>query len=319
MDRLAIGLSGLCLVHCLASAIVVAMLASAGGLLVSPAIHEIGLFIAILLGVDRARPRSDGGIELHDALRRGRPRPRRHGGRAHHAAFHGRDCLYDRRSADPRARPRSQPQGSDVRPLRRRARLVWRPASFYSDAMARNFPFGIGIRASPRGGNSGHEDRSARTSPAAAGAATLFPASRASAVPAPLSPLHKAMDRLGDRRTLDRVRLLSWQGEALVHDGGRQLRLGVSTMVVPFSWRPGRRAGRSLRAGRRPGRHDPRIRAAAGSSRGRDQRAPSRSPRPARAGAIRNLRDDASRPARQETRQSAAPPRPEGALDVLRV
>ena len=50
MDRLAIGLSGLCLVHCLASAIVVAMLASAGGLLVSPAIHEIGLFIAILLG-----------------------------------------------------------------------------------------------------------------------------------------------------------------------------------------------------------------------------------------------------------------------------
>ena len=50
MDRLAIGVSGLCLVHCLASAIVVAMLASAGGLLVSPAIHEIGLLIAILLG-----------------------------------------------------------------------------------------------------------------------------------------------------------------------------------------------------------------------------------------------------------------------------
>jgi hypothetical protein len=50
MDRLAIGLSGLCLVHCLASAIVIAMLASAGGLLVSPAIHEIGLLIAILLG-----------------------------------------------------------------------------------------------------------------------------------------------------------------------------------------------------------------------------------------------------------------------------
>lgn len=50
MDRLAIGLSGLCLVHCLASAIVVAMLASAGGLLVSPVIHEAGLLIAILLG-----------------------------------------------------------------------------------------------------------------------------------------------------------------------------------------------------------------------------------------------------------------------------
>ena len=51
MDRLAIGLSGLCLVHCLASAIFVAMLASAGGLLLHPAIHEVGLVIAIALGV----------------------------------------------------------------------------------------------------------------------------------------------------------------------------------------------------------------------------------------------------------------------------
>ena len=47
MDRLAIGLSGLCLVHCLASAVFVAMLASAGGLLLHPAIHEVGLFVAI--------------------------------------------------------------------------------------------------------------------------------------------------------------------------------------------------------------------------------------------------------------------------------
>jgi hypothetical protein len=51
MDRLAIGLSGLCLVHCLASAIFVAMLASAGGLLLHPAIHEVGLMIAIGLGI----------------------------------------------------------------------------------------------------------------------------------------------------------------------------------------------------------------------------------------------------------------------------
>jgi hypothetical protein len=51
MDRLAIGLSGLCLVHCLASSIVLALLASAGGLLVSPVIHEVGLSIAILLGI----------------------------------------------------------------------------------------------------------------------------------------------------------------------------------------------------------------------------------------------------------------------------
>ena len=51
MDRLAIGLSGLCLVHCLASAIFVAMLASAGGILLHPAIHEVGLVFAIGLGV----------------------------------------------------------------------------------------------------------------------------------------------------------------------------------------------------------------------------------------------------------------------------
>jgi hypothetical protein len=51
IDRLAIGLSGLCLVHCLASAIFVAMLASAGGLLLHPAIHEVGLVFAIGLGI----------------------------------------------------------------------------------------------------------------------------------------------------------------------------------------------------------------------------------------------------------------------------
>jgi hypothetical protein len=51
VDRLAIGLSGLCLVHCLASAIFVAMLASAGGMLLHPAIHEVGLVFAIGLGV----------------------------------------------------------------------------------------------------------------------------------------------------------------------------------------------------------------------------------------------------------------------------
>jgi hypothetical protein len=50
IDRLAIGLSGLCLVHCVASAVLVLVLASAGGLLVDPRIHEIGLGFAILLG-----------------------------------------------------------------------------------------------------------------------------------------------------------------------------------------------------------------------------------------------------------------------------
>ncbi len=51
MDRIAMALSGLCLVHCLASAILVAMLASAGGMLLDPHIHEIGLVVAIALGI----------------------------------------------------------------------------------------------------------------------------------------------------------------------------------------------------------------------------------------------------------------------------
>jgi hypothetical protein len=51
LDRMAMGLSGLCLVHCLATSVVVALLASAGGLLVAPAIHEIGLTLAIMLGI----------------------------------------------------------------------------------------------------------------------------------------------------------------------------------------------------------------------------------------------------------------------------
>ena len=47
IDRLAIGLSGLCLVHCLASAVLLTLLASAGGLLLDPVIHEVGLTLAI--------------------------------------------------------------------------------------------------------------------------------------------------------------------------------------------------------------------------------------------------------------------------------
>ncbi|HEX8583187.1 MAG TPA: MerC domain-containing protein [Allosphingosinicella sp.] len=50
MDRVGIALSGLCLVHCLASAIFVAIMASAGGLLLDPIVHEVGLVLAILLG-----------------------------------------------------------------------------------------------------------------------------------------------------------------------------------------------------------------------------------------------------------------------------
>ncbi len=51
IDRLAIGLSGLCVVHCVASAVFAVMLASAGGLLLDPVVHEIGLVLALMLGV----------------------------------------------------------------------------------------------------------------------------------------------------------------------------------------------------------------------------------------------------------------------------
>lgn len=50
LDRLAIGLSGLCLVHCLATAVVLGLVASAGELLGAPVVHEVGLMLAMLLG-----------------------------------------------------------------------------------------------------------------------------------------------------------------------------------------------------------------------------------------------------------------------------
>ena len=50
LDRLAIGLSGLCLAHCILSAVIVTALATAGGFLLHPVIHEIGLMMAMSLG-----------------------------------------------------------------------------------------------------------------------------------------------------------------------------------------------------------------------------------------------------------------------------
>lgn len=50
LDRIAIGISGLCAVHCLASAVLLALAASAGGLLFAPVVHEVGLSVAIMLG-----------------------------------------------------------------------------------------------------------------------------------------------------------------------------------------------------------------------------------------------------------------------------
>lgn len=49
-DRLAIGLSGLCLVHCVATTALLAFVSAFGGLLGSHWIHEIGLTLAMGLG-----------------------------------------------------------------------------------------------------------------------------------------------------------------------------------------------------------------------------------------------------------------------------
>jgi MerC mercury resistance protein len=47
LDRWAIGLSGLCLAHCLLSAVLLTVLASAGSVLLHPAFHEVGLLLAM--------------------------------------------------------------------------------------------------------------------------------------------------------------------------------------------------------------------------------------------------------------------------------
>lgn len=71
---MAIGLSALCVVHCVSTALLVVALSSLGGWLVHPAIHEMGLLIAIGLaaaslgrGVARHglwRPLAVGGVGL---------------------------------------------------------------------------------------------------------------------------------------------------------------------------------------------------------------------------------------------------------------
>lgn len=47
LDRVAMGLSGLCLVHCLGTALFFASVASVGGLLHAHWVHEVGLMLAI--------------------------------------------------------------------------------------------------------------------------------------------------------------------------------------------------------------------------------------------------------------------------------
>ena len=50
LDRMAIGLSGLCVVHCLATTVLLALVSATGSLLGSDWIHEVGLALAMVMG-----------------------------------------------------------------------------------------------------------------------------------------------------------------------------------------------------------------------------------------------------------------------------
>ena len=50
LDRAGMFLSGLCAVHCVAGLVLVTLLGLGGGLLLNPAIHEVGLVLAIGIG-----------------------------------------------------------------------------------------------------------------------------------------------------------------------------------------------------------------------------------------------------------------------------
>lgn len=50
LDRIAMGISGLCIVHCIGTALLIGLLASASGLLGRPIIHEVGLTLAMMIG-----------------------------------------------------------------------------------------------------------------------------------------------------------------------------------------------------------------------------------------------------------------------------
>ena len=49
-DRVGLVLSGLCAVHCVATLVLVAVLGLGGGFLLNPALHRVGLGLAIVVG-----------------------------------------------------------------------------------------------------------------------------------------------------------------------------------------------------------------------------------------------------------------------------
>lgn len=51
LDRTGIVLSGLCAAHCILGLVAVSVLGAGGGLLLAPEIHELGLALAIVVGI----------------------------------------------------------------------------------------------------------------------------------------------------------------------------------------------------------------------------------------------------------------------------
>lgn len=51
LDRIAMVLSAVCLVHCLATSVLVALVSSFGAVLGAPIVHEVALAVALALGV----------------------------------------------------------------------------------------------------------------------------------------------------------------------------------------------------------------------------------------------------------------------------
>jgi hypothetical protein len=49
IDRIAIGVSGLCIIHCVLSVLFVALLSGAGSIISDPLVHRLGLVGAVLL------------------------------------------------------------------------------------------------------------------------------------------------------------------------------------------------------------------------------------------------------------------------------
>jgi len=69
LDRFGMVLSGLCMVHCVAGVVIVAVLGLSGGLLLSPAIHRVGLALAtvtaaIAIGMGALRHRGRAPVVL---------------------------------------------------------------------------------------------------------------------------------------------------------------------------------------------------------------------------------------------------------------